>query len=75
MPLSIQAVILSPGADDTGIHRSGSAIDASQVGQTIKIQRKAPEGLSSTYLYVLITPTKLQFHLMAHGSLLPCIRV
>ena len=31
MPSSIQAVILSPGADNPGIHRSGSAIGASRV--------------------------------------------
>jgi hypothetical protein len=34
MPSSIQAVILSPGADNPGIHRSGSAIGAFQAIST-----------------------------------------
>jgi hypothetical protein len=58
MPSSIQAVIGSPGADDTGIHRSGSAIDASRVGPTI--QKANPETSFFTDLYVLSTPTKLE---------------
>jgi len=65
MPSSIQAVILSPGADNPGIHRSSGAIGASRIW--FLIQGHLPTRLLLSYVYVTRTPAK-KAAIRAHKS-------